>query len=616
MSYLQMKLNAVVLAFARGQMRFSKPIDNGKEFFDGIETHVDVVLGTGRDFVRVSIAEILVKLPQHIMSAMMLWEQGEQIPALVRDTAIDSIGEMTAVEYVCHSVRMFVLLCPALRLMQSSLVLFDTTYTRQVIDSMTLILLAASSYGKLCIIDSIGETVANGATRDVSAFLDVIPTCIQAVMCYVTERNRGLENRDTGKISNVDSRFDMMGLIDTLSLHPRGWLLIQSAMEATRTTAQMLALRLRQEYSKSFFSAEVIGKNLEYSLELLEQMFAQQAVYSLYLEHDPNASEMLRLLCSCLELVSNESSMPPFLRRMDPKTNEHYHTAEIRDGELFYPTDVARGAAENSAAWACAFITSIGEHSPSFCDLVSEADVESQMLSKVMVENLCEVLNQILMRPGTDSHNVSPGESMLTINCLRAGELISDDSNFKSLVREKLRSNIANMLAYLDPPTFESFWGPGTLATLLMVQDPTTIGSTSEESQANRREYIEACRNWDDAAFDRRMSTHKSKLSPFDEDALYNGKALALERTILLIKIIGNLQMDDNVDKKQTFVPCMLAFAKSSGPNNVARMKENMTFLLSLVALFGGENAKEHSFMSEFEVKLTQDVYKTFLENL
>lgn len=610
-----MKLNAVVLAFARGQMRFSKPVDNGKEYFDGIETHVDVVLGTGRDFARVSIAEIMVKLPQHIMSAVILWEQGEQIPALVRDTAIYSTGEMTAVEYVCHCVRMFVLLCPALRLMHSSLVLFDTTYTRQVVDSMTLILLSASSYGKVAIIDSIGETVANVVTRDVSAFLDVIPTCIQAVLCYVTERSRGLENRDTGKIRNLDSRFDMTGFIDTLSLHPRGWLFIQSAMEATRTSAQLLALRLNQVHSESFYSAEVIGKNLEYSLELLEQMFAHQSVYSLYLEHDPNASEVLRLLCSCLELVSNVSSMPPFLSKMDSKTNEYYHTAEIRDGERFYPTDAAQGSAERSAAWACALIMSLGEHNPSFCDLVSEADVESQTLSKVMVENLCEVLNQILMRPGTDSHNVSPGESTLTINGLRAGEFISDDSNFKSIVREKLRSNIANMLAYLDPATFKSFWGPGILATLLMVQDPTPIGSTSEESQANRQEYIEASRNWKDGTFDRRISCHESKLLSFDEHALENGKSLALERTVLLIKIIGNLQMDDSVGQKESFVSCMLAFAKSSGPNNVARMKENVTFLHSMVALFGGEDAKEHPFMTDFEVKLTQDVYDAFFEN-
>lgn len=548
----------------------------------------------GQGHVQIHAMQIIKGLPLHILSSLFVWQQGyHPLPALIRD--IERMDMMTSGEYVCSAVKLLLALSPTCAAMNSSLVILDATFMRQMIDSMTMMLLTISSIAKRNFIQSVAQTSVTAKSREAAALLDAVADCIETVMGLVTEKASGDED------INVDA------VIDALQLHPRGEIFVEAALEATRTLIQMLGKRLESGNGCSVFDPMIIAQNAECSLKFIERLFTDESLYRWYLKHDPNGSSILRLVCSAFELVTNESSMPPYLRMFDEKEGKHFYNAVRRRKPEFYPTDPAGGVAEHIVSRVCGLLLSICEHSPWFYDVACAADQEGKLLAKVMLESFTDTLVQILMRPLLDSHPPSHGEAQLTINCLRVAEMLTDDSNFKDDVRKILKANLANTFACMEPKNFKSFWGPGAQAIGLMGHDDVEIHSSSTAYRAQDEEYWRAARAWQKVEPPPESNGVLQKMS---KRARERGLRFALERTILLAKMLGNLQMQSE-EGGEDFVATMAQFAKSSSPaecsgNNFAR---NVKYLFSVASQFGVQNSANYpGFMTEIDLELAEQV--------
>lgn len=582
-----------------GQRRGASPASDEDDAGVGPYVRIRVRSDASTDeqgHVQIHTMQIIRELPLHILSSLFVWQQGyHPLPALIRD--IERMDALTSGEYVCSAVKLLLALSPACAAMPSSLVRLDAAFMREMIDSMTMMLLTISSIAKRNFIQSVSQTTITAKSREAAALLDAVADCIEVVMGLATERASG------GEDINIEA------VIDALQLHPRGHLFVEAALEATRTIIQMLSTRLECGHGCSVFDPKIIAQNAECSLKFIERLFTDESLYCWYLKHDVNGSSILRLVCSAFELVTNESSMPPYLRMFDEKEGKHFYNAVRRRKAEFYPTDPAGGIAENIVSRVCTLLLSVCEHSPWFYDVACTVDQEGALLAKVMLQGFTDILVQILMRPLTDSHPPSPGESQLTINCLRVSESLTDDSNFKGEIRKILKANLANTFACMDPNNFKAFWGPGAHAIALMGHDEMEIHSSNAAYDAQDKEYWQAARAWQRVE---PPPESKGVLQKMSKRARERGLRFALERTILLAKMLGNLQMQDE-GHEEDFVATMAQFAKSSSPaqcsgNNFAR---NVKYLFSIASQFGMRNASKYpELMSDIELDLAEQVLK------
>lgn len=583
-----MKISRIVEAYALGHVHFSEgqkqaiqepahdvDMDGApwSRFQDSKEPFVEV--HTGEMTLQVSVAEILVKLPEHIMAYVMLWEEGTMLPMTLGSLVFSPM------EYICHLVRLFVSLCPTFRLMKDSMDLFDAEYQMRLVDSMTLILLVISSVaGKCRLLEALEETSDTVLLRDAAALVDIAPSCLQAALLFFTERDRGVRNRYSttdGKLVEFDQEFELCCILSGLKLHPRGWVFLQAAIEATRVTVQTLVRKLQTDIYTNLINSAAMARSAEYSMKVLEQLFAEEAFYSWYIQHDVNASAIARLLCSCLDLVTNGLSAPPFFCVLDSRK----YTYEPRQRQAcgrFYPTDPCDGFAEFIVARACAMIVSLEYQSPSFCDRIHEADEESKCLAQAMVDGVVNLLKQVLRRPSIDSHTMSRGEGQLAINCLRAADKLTDHATFKNDIRKSIQGEISLLLSSMTPKDFKSFWGPGCLSIRYMIYDEDyPIQSTSKTFRLHQSMYGNMIQGDDNNLFFDSLHAQDKWLAGLDARSTNGGLELGLERAVLLIKLIGKLQIENkNCDSR--FVG-HLVFMQNGAHDY---LRKNLTYLCSL----------------------------------
>jgi hypothetical protein len=142
-----------------------------------------------------------------------------------------------------------------------------------------------------------------------------------------------------------------------------------------------------------------------------------------------------------------------------------------------------------------------------------------------------------------------------------------------------------------------------------MGHDEMEIHSSNAAYDAQDKEYWQAARAWQRVE---PPPESKGVLQKMSKRARERGLRFALERTILLAKMLGNLQMRDE-GHEEDFVATMAQFAKSSSPaqcsgNNFAR---NVKYLFSIASQFGMRNASKYpELMSDVELDLAEQVLK------
>lgn len=568
-----------------------------RQFEDPDETFIEITVGD--EFLQISTAEILYKLPDHIMACVLLWEQG---------TAVSPMMDCTPMEYVCHMVRLFVSLCPMFRVMHSSLELFSADFQMRLIDSMSLLMVSISSEaGRMRLLHGLNKTTDPLLLRDAAAMVDVAPSCLQAVLLFLTEKSRGMKNLHLAcgeKQVEFNQEFELDCILQGLNLHPRGWVFLHSAIESTRTITHMLVQKLRQSDYIELLNFATIAQGVEYSMMVLEKLFADQPMYQMYIRHDPNAATVGRLVCSSLELVTNGLSTPPFMSVL----NGNKYTYEPRQremGDYFYPTDCCQGFAELIAARACAIIVSLGYHSPSLCDILCTTDEEAKCIAHVMSQNVMGVLKQVLRRPTIDSHPASNGEGQLAINCLRAADILSGDTHFKDF-RKSMQGELSLLLSCMVPADFMSFWGPGCLAIRYMNTDIDSVNSTSMEAKQQQAKYA-AVVELENRKMLRDVMYGSSKAFDGQHSALVEkGLHIALERSVLLIKLIIHLQNDHQLGES-AFLRHLLMLVENGAHDYLTR---NLHCLCSVAHTCSQCNA-----LTECEVQLLDNVMEAVMKH-
>ena len=622
----------VVGTVAQGKLRFGRTAEEyaalGHEvigavqearrshFEDKDEVFVEVMMDN--QVVKVAAAEILSVIPQYVMLMTLRWQQGVADPGLGRGGGVGRGAEepsrshpsdlpcLLSMEYILHAVRLFVSLCPTLRVMQTSLAVFDTEYERMLVDALTMVSLAVSSeVGKRQLVEALGETESRKdglLARDAAAMLDAVPAAMHALFVFLTEKGRGLLNNGKPKADwslHFEEEIEPDVVHGRLELIERGWMFLPAAVEATRTLGQVLLFRLRKENDACFLNAGLLAQRLEFSVMLLEQVLVDQGAFSWFSEQVGNVTGLGRLVCTVLELVTNRRATSPYICVPNPDDPDGEPVREararpmdVRAGDWFYDTDQCRGYAGFAVSQMCALLVSLAFHNPSFSDLLVQGGKEADAVVDVMIRGVLALGQQVMLRPSVMVYEVSPGESQLVINFMRLSEIVSDDTNFKERLHMEMIDVTRDVLSK-DRDEFRSMWGPmGAQAIFLMCRDKHMVNSKSQELRLN----AESCKKAVKAFIGeiRRKTSAPEEKQAFDRlshEDLEIGVSLALERVVLLIKLIGNLQMQHKEGGPNTFGGLVgEAIKKSTGAAALAMLdaKQNIEYLHSLAREFRG----------------------------
>ena len=563
------------------------------------EAYLEIHVNDG--VLRLSTAEVLHKLPDHIMACVALWEEGKSMQ-------ISADMECTLMEYVCHVVRLFVSLCPMFRVMTASLELFNAEYQMRLVDSISLVLLVISSEaGRMKMMHAVSGNSDPVLLRDVNAMVGVAPSCIQAVLLFMTERDRGIKNIERASedvVIEFDEEFEIGCILGGLELHPRGWVFLDAAIESTRVITHMLVLLLRQKNHRNPLNALGIAKGVEYSMAILEWVVANQGVYTMYLQHDANAASLGRLICTSLDLVTNGMSIPPFLCVVN--SNKYtYEPQQRQPGCYFYPTDCCEGYAECIAARACAMIVSLGNHSPSFYALLCEKDEESKSLARVMSQGVMGILKQILRRPTIDAYTASLGEGQLALNCLRAASVFGKKDTFKQF-KSILQGEVAILLSTMAPGDFKSFWGPGCLAIRYMNVDVHNVNGSSEILKIQQNNLSALLERGGGQMFRDVVTGLPEILHDQYSEVIQRGLKLALERSVLLIKFIAGILSD--VELRESRFCKHLGMFVENGAHDY--LMKNLHCICTLA-----HRCTEYDVIKECEVRLLDTVTEAIIHN-
>lgn len=76
----------------------------------------------------------------------------------------------------------------------------------------------------------------------------------------------------------------------------------------------------------------------------------------------------------------------------------------------------------------------------------------TRRLAEHVTNRAAAYIGQVLLRPSTHAFPAAPGEAQMASNCLRAAELLSDDSNFRAGLIPLLGPALAHLLASGAPP--------------------------------------------------------------------------------------------------------------------------------------------------------------------
>lgn len=407
----------------------------------------------------------------HILSCLMVWQNGERMSFL-------PVG-MTNEEYVAAAFESLVKLSPRCEYAGSVPTLLDASFSRQLIDAANMALLALSGpMVPSCL--SVEELTLPFAIRRMSFRASIVAFSIKSVQLVLAHRQQQekLDRFQTWRLA--------MG---SLQLHPKGHIFIEVAMEATRTILRSMRVVLLESIAND--DIVTIGYHAGVAIQIISEYFTLDEAYEWYMAKEQSGASILRLICSCLMLVTNPLTVPPFKRVHDPNLDQVVVVA----GSYPYLTSPGRGCVEHLAARGFAILLLLGEKAESFFDMILQTE-EGKALANEMKSHFIDIINEVLLRPSISKYPISPGEGQLAINVLRAAELLSDESNFKESLIPRIAPTISRLLSFTEPKKFASFWGPGVKSVIHLGSDKIHIGSPSPEADVYVGYYDAAAKKW------------------------------------------------------------------------------------------------------------------------
>lgn len=428
--------------------------------------------------MQISAIEIMKIIPIHIIFCTITWERGSKLPFSTDGLSITS--------YICAAIDLLSKLSPKCETSASALFVLDKTYMRQLLDMVDTLMLVIAGPGKRLAL----EAMDAGNYVEIQNMSEIVSSALRTLGLIVTYKFRAYA--PPGQRSKSIS-IDWTSVMENVEYHPRGGVLIDATLEASRTIVLMIRRLIKGQKGLGVLPA--LCYHVGSGLELLADCLAYESNFTWFLKHDPNGSAALRLITSCLKLVTIPITVPPFKRSYDQSAREEV----VILGEAPYLTTPAGGGAELLAARGLSFLLLLGDNSATFFDETLQS-AEGKALVDELLFNFLENFSEILLRPSVFMYPVQPGEAQLSINALRVAELLSDESNFKHRLKDCLAPTIAKLLYMSRPETFASFWGPGQQSAILMGKDSLLINSTSKESKYWTKLCSDAAREWKNPA--------------------------------------------------------------------------------------------------------------------
>ncbi|GAB4822103.1 hypothetical protein N2152v2_009149 [Parachlorella kessleri] len=487
-------------------------------------------------------------------------------------------------------------------------ILLSQEFVLEVVDAVNLLLLAmAGPEAQRCL----DAAQAQGTLQEALDRASLVPGALRALAYAFTAV--------AAEPVQGDAQLNWDSIADTLLQHPRGSVLLEVVFDAVRT----LVLAVRAALTASEASSDDVYKlafHAGAALELLSYLCTTPLFYYRLMLHDPSGAAPLRLVLACLTLHDAPLAAPPFVRLPSPPKPATLASAAEQQqqqgpppqqqpaapsgplasfalGQPPYTTAKGQGAAELLVARGCALLVMLADfEEPSYMDQLFGHTEVTQVAHEVL-RRAATYVSQVLLRPSTSQHPPAPGEPQMAVNVLRAAELLSDDSNFKPGLIQLLAREVAQLLC-MDPATFKSRWCAGEEAVAYHCKDEILVNSVSNHAL----EGVE------------RMERASKKVFPGGKQAraVRMGQQMALERGVLLFKVIGNLHCTARDGIEDAFVSRVLALLR---PNQAALIValHNLRQLQQMVVPWGPPHASEDA---ELVTEVDLSLFADFLNKL
>jgi len=403
----------------------------------------------------------------------------------------------------------------------------DPEFTAQLIDAVIMALLSIAGPESDTLTRSSTEmhTFPQALCR-----AEIVPSALRA-LALITSAHAAQERGH----SNTDINWG--AVCEALFTHSRGVTIIDAAFESSRVLIRAVRVAL--------CSTSITG-DLVYSLayaaggavELVTALCSAPLFYHRMMLHDPQGSSALRLVLASLAIHDEPLAAPPFSRASTSGSSRPILAAT----DPPYPTDKGRGAAELLAARGFAILLLLGEYDgPTYLDEVF-SNQGTKSLAEQLVGRSAAYVGQVLLRPPSAQFPPATSEGQMAINVLRAAELLSDDSNFRVALIPGLAPTLAQLLAYSDTPKFASMWCLGEEAVSMMGLDSQLlVNSVSKKALETVDKYAAASKEYHAKG----LGMGARQVAGLLPELHKMGRHLALERSILLSKLLVNLHYYD-----------------------------------------------------------------------
>ena len=551
---------------------------------------------------RISATKLLRRLPLHVMSCLL---------ARMPKNLSSHIGyqrhkerHVENLDYHLHADRAVRLLCTLSHIIVDTQTPPECTtamgpdrrFTYEVVDMVVMILLSVSGPEA-----HILQAVPSQANIDVILCRASLVQHSLRALALTTSFQAPPPAEATADYVN------WYAVSEALLDHPRGFNFFDSAFEST----QLIVKAVRHALLSSGIDGDTVYR-MAYSaggaLELLTALCATPLFYHRLMIHDADGVSPLRLIIACLRMHDDPFAAPPF-ERCQEQTSGSDHRPVVRIARPPYTTAKGKGAAELLTARGFALFLQLAEYGdPSFLDNACSS-LSGKPLADELVRQTASYVGQILRRPTLKLCPPGEGESQLTINVLRMIELLADDSNFRALMIVGLTPTLCVLLATTPTVQFSSLWVVGDEAVELMAgMDKIQIGPLSKNAFQEAQSYANASRELISAGIE------TCKPSRLSVDAFRRGRQLALERAILLTKLLSNLHfyksdMDEFL-KNRFLLNLKANLERLAHPlEGVLNACENVKAIFRLAFKFSGTEALGRiELISELDVSLCQDI--------
>jgi hypothetical protein len=555
-------------------------------------------------FLQVSAYKLLKGLPLHILGCLITKQPTPSSPHLssLTDAPLESANCYE------HVNKAFTLLCtlsemcvelPPLR--ENGTLGPDPEFTSELIDAVIMALLSIAGPES----DTLTRSSTEVHTFSQALYrAEIVPSALRA-LALITSAHAVPER------GNSNSRFNWGAVCEALFTHPRGATIIDAAFESSRVLIRAVRVAL--------CSASING-GLVYSLayaaggavELVTALCSAPLFYHRMMLHDPQGSSALRLVLASLAIHDEPLAAPPFSRVSSTLSSSRPVLAATQPP---YPTHKGQGAAELLAARGFALLLLLGEYdTPMYLDEVF-SDLGTRSLAEQLVGRSAAYVGQVLLRPPSAQFPPATSEGQMAINVLRAAEFLSDDSNFRVALIPGLAPTLAQLLAYSDASKFASMWCLGEEAVSMMGLDSQLlVNSVSKKALETVDKYAAASKEYHAKG----LGMGARQVAGLAPELHKMGRHLALERSILLSKLLVNLHYYDETlpaGLKNAFLDALVAsiLATTRDPKSQAlamkRAAVNIENLFAVAWEFGPPDAlKNIELMAEVDMDQSKDL--------